>query len=257
MKRRIGILILFIVVIGLNFQANNTAFADKPSTGLYPDMRTVIPLHLQLVNRHQKSILRFSNGIANTGDGPLRLRPLTENGITTAIQEILDKDGNIVLETPTTQYEFHEAHNHWHVGDVALFEIHSGSPTGPIVGTNSIKVTFCLLDWYKLIGNSPTSQRYYWDCYTSYQGISPGWVDQYHHSLEGQALDLTGVVQGRYYLVSTSNPSGLFLEKDMTNNTAWVSFDLTYDERGNAKITIVDHSPCDSPGLCGEGAPNR
>ena len=47
-------------------------------------------------------------------------------------------------------FAFHPAHNHWHIGDVALFEVRKGSPTGPIVGGNSIKTTFCLIDWYKL-----------------------------------------------------------------------------------------------------------
>ena len=43
--------------------------------GLLPDLQTVIPLHLQIQNAHQREILRFSNGIANTGIGDLRLRP--------------------------------------------------------------------------------------------------------------------------------------------------------------------------------------
>lgn len=39
---------------------------------LYPDLRTVVPLHLGLQNQQQQEILRFSNGIANVGAGPLR-----------------------------------------------------------------------------------------------------------------------------------------------------------------------------------------
>lgn len=246
-----------------NDPAASAITAPAPSTstvsaGLYPDIQTVVPTHLQIVNPQQQTILRFSNGIANTGDGPFRLRPEVSGAVTNAVQEILDADGNVVLTHVASAYEFHPEHNHWHITDIALFEVRAGSPTGPIVGSNSRKVTFCLIDWYKLDDNAPASERTFWDCGVSdFQGISAGWVDQYHHSLEGQDLDLTGVPAGRYYLVSTSNFAGKFLEQDLTNNTAWVSFDLTYNNSGNAKIDIVGNSPCSSPGMCGENSPNR
>jgi hypothetical protein len=57
--------------------------------------------------------------------------------------------------------------------------------------------------------------------------------------------------------VSTANPAGRFLETSYANNTAWTSFKLSRDSRGNAKIAIVDHSDCATPGLCGDNAPNR
>ena len=251
--------------------------AGKPSqAGLYPDLRTVVPQHLNLVNEHQRDILRFSNGIANTGAGPWALRPdppLGTSDTVTAMQEIrssndLYKCGEqpkqvtacytIVRERTAGTFEFHPAHNHWHIGDVALFEVRKGSPTGPIVGGNSIKTTFCLIDWYKLEGNTNTAERVFFDCETSYQGIQSGWVDQYHHSLAGQELDLTGVPNANdYYLVSTANYARRFEETDYTNNTAWVKFKLSGTGGGNRKITVTANSQCETPGLCGVGAPNR
>jgi hypothetical protein len=246
-------------------------------SAFYPDMRTVVPTHLQLVNEHQREILRFSNGIANTGPGPWALAPdpPISDAVdeVTAIQEIRDANAyyqcgtqpknvtacyNVLASFPTGTFEFHPAHNHWHIGDVALFEVRKGSPTGPIVGGNSIKTTFCLIDWYKLDDNSPTAERVFFDCYTSYQGIASGWVDQYHQSTEGQQLDLTGVPDADdYYLVSTANYARVFTESDYTNNTAWVKFRLYTASNGNRKIQVTDHSPCDSPGLCGERSTNR
>lgn len=228
--------------------------------GLLPDLRTVVPLHVQIVNEHQREILRFSNGVANTGEGDWRMRPEFPLGDISqpqkAIQEILDLNGNIVEERTVSEFAFHEQHNHWHINGIALFEVRSGSPTGPVVGENSIKTTFCLIDWYKLEDNSPTKERTYFDCSGAYQGISPGWVDQYHQATDGQQLDITGAPVGRYYLVSTANPDGTFLEKDLVNNVSWVSFDLTRDSKGNPKITVINHSLCGG-GLCGEDAPNR
>ena len=256
------------------------ALAGKPSgggAGLLPDMRTVVPQHLNLVNEHQQEALRFSNGIANTGEGPWALRPdppLSDATTTvTAVQEIRTNNAyykcgeqpkqvtfcyEVVQEFPTGSFEFHPAHNHWHIGDVALFEVRQGSPTGPIVGGNSIKTTFCLIDWYKLDDNARTPERVFFDCYRSFQGISSGWVDQYHQSTDGQQVDLTGVPNGDdYYLVSTANYARVFTESNYDNNTAWVRFSLTSDSNGNRKVKVLDHSPCDSPGLCGERSTNR
>jgi hypothetical protein len=230
------------------------------------------------VNEHQREILRFSNGIANTGPGPWALRPeppLSDATDTvSAVQELRDANAyykcgeqpkqvtecyNVISEKVAGTFEFHPAHNHWHIGDVALFEVRRGSPTGPIVGGNSIKTTFCLIDWYKLADNSPTAERVFFDCYTSFQGISSGWVDQYHQSTEGQQLDLTGVPNADdYYLVSTANYAGIFTEADSTNNTAWVKFRLYTGSNGNRKVEVTDHSPCEpGTGLCGERSTNR
>ena len=256
--------------------------APRSSAGLLPDLRTVVPTHLQLVNAQQQEILRFSNGIANTGPGPWALRPepsldvAREQNLSkvAAVQEFRDANAyyqcgtqpknvsdcyNVISERVAGQFEFHVEHNHWHIGDVALFEVRKGSPTGPVVGGNSIKTTFCLIDWYKLNENSPTTERVFFDCYASFQGISSGWVDQYHQSTPGQQLDLTGQPNADdYYLVSTANYAGVFTETDTTNNTAWVKFRLSTDSQGNRKIEVTATSPCEAgTGLCGEHSTNR
>jgi hypothetical protein len=97
----------------------------------------------------------------------------------------------------------------------------------------------------------------YFACETSDQGISPGYVDQYHQSIDGQQLDITGAPPGIYYLLSIANPLGLFVETDLGNNAAWVSFELTRASRGAPKIRVIAHSPCDTPGMCGQQWTNR
>jgi hypothetical protein len=279
MKKGLVAAMLVVGAVGL-VVGGTIASAGKPASGgtaLYPDLRTVVPAHLNLVNQQQKDILRFSNGIANTGAGPWALRPEPPPSEATttvsAVQEFRDSGAyykcgeqpkqvtecyNVVAEKVAGTFEFHPAHNHWHIGDVALFEVRKGSPTGPIVGGNSIKTTFCLIDWYKLDDNSPAGERTFFDCYTSFQGISSGWVDQYHQSTEGQQVNLTGVPDAKdYYLVSTANYANVFTETDYTNNTAWVKFTLSSDSNGNRKVTVTDHSPCESPGMCGERSTNR
>ena len=35
------------------------------------------------------------------------------------------------------------------------------------------------------------------------------------------------------------------------SDTAWVSFELARDDGGAPKLTLIAHSPCDTPGMCG------
>lgn len=253
------------VVVGWSLAAVPALTAQK---GLYPDLQTVVPKHLSIQNVQQREILRVTNGIANRGVGPWQLRPEFQSDVTIARQEILDANGQIVNNPIVGRYVFHPVHNHWHIENVALLEVRKardngtggrwgGAVVNDLGQVQTIKTTFCLIDWYKLDDNAPTGDRTYWDCERDLQGISVGWVDQYHHSLEGQQIDITGAPVGIYYLVSTANPDGNFLEQDLTNNTAWVSFRLTRDSKGNPKITEITHSPCETPGMCGEQATNR
>ena len=249
--------------------------APTPDPALFPDLRTVVPQHLNLVNEGQNEFLRFSNGIANTGPGPWALRAehdLTGTLTTTAYQEIRTSNDpyqcgtqpkqvtecyDIQSERAASEFEYHPTHNHWHTADAARFEVRIGSPTGPIANSQSTKVGFCLIEIYRLDGNSPTSARTFWDCHGTHQGIGSGWVDQYHQATDGQQVVLTGLPNRKdYYLVSTSDPTNAFLETVNTNNSAWVRFELSSPSNGNRKVAVTGHSTCTSPGLCGEGAPN-
>lgn len=261
---RIAPQILFLALL-LGWPLSTSA-----SDRLYPDLQTVVPKHLAIQNANRRELLRFTNGIANRGSGPWKLRAESQGDVTTGVQEILDEDGNVVKEEIVSTFEFHPEHNHWHIDNVALYEVRkatddgTGGNWGGVVVNDlgeaqALKTTFCLIDWYKLDDNSPNKERTYLECGATYQGVSPGWVDQYHHPLEGQEIDITGAPEQIYYLVSTVNPDGNFLEdlNKSKNNTAWVSFRLVRDNKGNPKITEIAHSPCDTPGMCGEQATNR
>ena len=130
----------------------------------------------------------------------------TSGAVTNGIQEIRDANGTVVEEYLASQYEFHPAHNHWHLGDVALFEVRRGSPTGPVVGEQ-------LEEGDLLPARLVPARRQLQHGVARVLGLRdrlpghlPGWVDQYHHSLEGQRLDLTSAPNGvDLYLVSTAN----------------------------------------------------
>jgi hypothetical protein len=255
---------VLVVIVLLATAGTADGHGSPGMPGLFPDLRAAVPGQFTVQNDHQREYLRFSNLIGNTGAGALRLRPEHDpvSGITTGYQEVFDVFGTMVVDEPVSEFVFHPAHNHWHITAVALFEIRAarddgtGGRYGSVVGGQTIKTTFCLIDVVRLEGNSNTPNRTYWDCFPDeHQGISAGWGDQYHQSTEGQELELTGQPPGVYYLVTTSNPDSAFLESDYANNTAWASFRLRRDSKGNAKVEPVGHSACAGT-LCGAG-PNR
>jgi hypothetical protein len=260
-----AIVVAFVPVLWLATMATGGP-PTSTGPGLYPDLQTAAPHHFGVQNTQQREYLRFSNLIANTGAGDLRLRPEHDlaTNLTTGYQEIFDSEGNMVVNTPVSEFVFHPQHNHWHLDQVALFEIRvanddgRGGNIGPVFSGESQKTTFCLIDVIQLDTNSPTTDRTYWDCFPdAHQGISAGWGDQYHHTTPGQELEITDARHnGIYYLVSTANEEGAFLESDSTNNTAWTSFKVTRDSKGNAKVGEIAKSPCTGD-LCGVQIPNR
>jgi len=252
--------------------------AEALGGGRLPDIRTVVPQQLNLVNEHQREVLRFSNLIANTGAGPWRLRPefpldgTATNAQQTAIQQVLnseDSSGAVVCEQPVSTFLYHPTHRHWHTDGIADFEVRVDSSDGPLFSNDKgtiagIKTTFCLIDWVKLTGSSNSGKgtsRTYFDCFGAFHGVSVGWTDQYHHATDGQALDITGVVHDvEYFLVSITNRDGRFVESNKDNNTAWQGFRVSRDSKGNPKIVLTSNSGCAgeaSTGLCGEQTANR
>jgi hypothetical protein len=188
--------------------------------------------------------------------------PADEQTTQLAKQQLLLSDGSLWNEYTVSQFEYHPAHKHFHIAAVSSYELYKANgptDTTPIDKTNvgSQKVTFCLIDWIKISDNSPDNERTYADCNGQFQGVSPGWMDQYHQDLEGQELDVTNVPTGYYFIVVTANPEHNFIETDFTNNQAWILIHYINDNKGNPKLKILNHSECpDYPGLC-EYSPNR
>jgi len=249
-----------ILIVTLFATLTLTGFVSAgPSKPAHPDLRSVVPSHLQIQNEHQREMLRLTNGIYNTGDGPLQVRgtsvapcpaPLSGD-CTFATQEVLDASGSVVSTSPSGYFYFHDAHNHWHQSDVASFVLRAGALDGPLVAA-SFKVTFCLIDFDKSSTVKRNSERVYWECNGDLQGISPGWIDEYHQATDGQELDITGTPVGEYYLIVTVDPADNWVESDDSNNAAWVKFGLSR-KGANPEITLLGNSPC-SGDLCGNTA---
>ena len=220
---------------------------NTPGEVHYPDLVTLPPSEVRLQNSAGRRYLRFSNVIANLGRG--RLEVFAEHnaatGMTDAFQQLYthDSSGNWI-PTATRHvgtFEFHSTHDHWHLEGFARYELRDVAPDGSIGGTIlslSAKVSFCLLDSVAANLNLEHAEpRTFTQCGVDIpQGISVGWADVYRWNLPGQSLDITGLSNGTYWLVSTADPFDLLAEGGGAaeiNNTGAVKINI---KGGKARI---------------------
>jgi Lysyl oxidase len=221
--------LLFLVLATLVVSAAGTAATAAPAgTPHLPDLRTLPPANAQIIVDSGRKLLRFSNSIWNAGNGPLHVRPVNDpvTNTTDAFQDVYTHDSRGVWSVLSTRqvgtFVFHEAHNHWHMEDFALYELHrvaSGGSIGSLLISSS-KISFCLLDDRRKVTlyHSPNQAVYTYCTQDSPQGISVGYVDQYSRRLEGQSIDITSVPDGTYWLVSRADPDNRLSETNDANN---------------------------------------
>lgn len=225
---------------------------------LLPDLVTLQPSELTITVEEGRKLLRFSNDIGNMSSGILELFPGPielsmcgdpANPGRQVFQRIYrDIAGygyfHRGADTEFTQEMvgcmiFHPEHDHWHLNNFTLFELRDES--GLVVRGN--KTSTCMMDSHRAFNlpGIPNDAYYLYEgCSQSTpQGISVGWVDRYDWNLPDQYIEITGVPDGVYCLVSTADPDGQILELDKTNNTAWVRVEIAGDV-----VTPFPDQPC-------------
>jgi len=255
-------------VLNLTLPAS-TSETQATNHELRPDLITVQPFDISIVSvRKGKSTerrLRLSNRIANIGEGPLEMYPVSEDcdgdgdvRNDRLVKQRIFGDTNGVAgfqRGDTVLYEhevgcmiFHAQHRHWHLQNFAEYELWGvdawGQPTGAEPVAASTKVSFCVID----TDNYGSSEDpYYTSCGRSATlGLSVGWSDVYGYWLAGQYIVINGLADGTYCLLSTADPGddpsdpndGGILESNEVNNAAGVLVTLT----GNSVSTTG--APC-------------
>jgi hypothetical protein len=209
--------------------------ADTPHL---PDVRTLKPSDLNIQHDGAVKELRLTNKIWNGGNGPLELRPVNSGNTTVAYQRIYTHDaaGNwsLAQETQIGTFTFHPDHFHWHFEGFALYELRDVAPgggVGPNVIATSEKISFCILDTFTFNPNLEHSgEGGTYGCGASnLQGLKVGNGDEYHSGLAGQEIDITGVPDGIYWLLSTADFENRIKETRETNNTGRVKIQIIGD----------------------------
>ena len=185
-------------------------------------------------------ILKFSTWTVNVGAGPLELRATTTNpdGSQNVNQRIYDSDG--VSFTDTYAGTFAVVSGRLRFTDSAdyfLKEVTANNGVGGIVGANQ-KVSYCIVDSLKYTTSPPgtPATAHYTTC-GPVMGISVGWVDLYSSSISTQAIALTGVSDGTYWLENIGDPTNRLMESNETNNTYLVQ--VTISTGLSSEINVV------------------
>ncbi len=181
--------------------------------------------------------LHFENSILNLSLVPLEvhgtLNPRTN--VTDVKQRIYAEDGAYV-DRPIGSFFYHPDHEHWHIDAIAEYQLWSVDSEGligePVVAAR--KASYCLCDDAHFSGD-PHPESWpdvpvYGRCETVIQGITPGWIDIYDSNTPGQLIDITGLPDGAYALVSRANPDDVVYESDIRNNIAIPLIEISGDQ---------------------------
>jgi hypothetical protein len=201
---------------------------------LLPDLRAIPArdFHIQETenNRNNIRLLRFSQGFANVGRGPLQVRRgrsgryCRGRGRATGYQDIYFSDGSKKSVRLKECMLYHPQHKHWHVAKVARYDLCTiDTQTERIdqIIRSSDKVSFCLIDEFRMprrYYDGPRYSKRYTSCKTRVSGITPGWIDEYDYKTYGQWVNITNVEDGLYYLRTIINPTRLLIESAISNN---------------------------------------
>lgn len=201
-----------------------------------PDLVTVPPSDLQVqMNGRQKQLL-ISSTVRNAGHGPLVMVGVDGKGYQVVMKPHY-QDGKFKDWVPDHQFGpvtnmfFNPGESDIHFdgfSEYALLDTHLHVLRHK---TAAKKISFCVIDfhqWKSGLEGEPTSGAF--SC-GNFQGIDVGYEDTYESSIPGQAIDITGVPDGTYYVYDAA--TRLLEETDKTNNAAMVEVELKGD-----KLTI-------------------
>ena len=224
---------------------------------LLPNLVTLVPADVgvadcdpwERVEQEAATCLRLGNAIGNAGDGPLEVALAPDQGLATPlgggkfVQRIFQAKG-APREASVGAAAFHPTHAHFHYDGIARFSLHAVDPSTGLRGAEVAahhKAGFCLIDVGKMEEPDAQGERdppsiLDMGCVVPtaqdgwVMGVSRGYYDLYDAGLTDQYVEISGVEDGTYELVSVCNWAGSLLELDAGNNVASVLLRLEGDQ---------------------------
>lgn len=211
-----------LAVLGASLFSTPPAASATP---LVPNLQPLRPSSLRLETPGDgHTYLRFSATSWNSGAGPLEIIGGATDTATRkqrVDQRVYNSDGSYV-DSFAGSFEWHADHGHMHFDDYALYTLDAVNPPGASQRT-SAKTTFCIIDTTRMkrVKNAPR-KPVYTTCGATVQGMSVGWGDTYGYWLAGQAIDVTGLLDGDYTLTIEVDPQHRIIETNDGDNVSTV-----------------------------------
>lgn len=225
----------------LSFTVDVPGATARPMTlsrkAMIPDLKALPPTSIDLISGKGYDLLSFNSVVWNAGRGPVivRGRRNTLSGTRMpAYQTLVDSEarptetrriGNLV-------WDVRDGHNHWHYNGLARYSLldakgrevaRSGKVGFCFVNTDPINSDYFHPKAYRLrydqVGNMGCGMRF---SLSAYMQLDSGWGDQYGQALPGQAIDISKIPNGRYYLrvlVNAGREAKIY-ESNYRNNSA-------------------------------------
>lgn len=222
---------------------------SRPSPGCGPD---------EVAEDQERRCLRFAGVLGNQGPGDLELR-LQYDQATGSIPGDGRWEQTVFLDGEEQTFaigpaQYHPVHGHFHIlefVETTLYEYDASTETrGDDTGFGR-KTGFCVIDGGLVNPLAPAiPPKYHGNgcCYIAglcqldmatnpyfVMGMSSGWYDIYPWWRADQYVEVSGLEDGIYELVSVINPNALLEEMDVFNNEASTVFRL----QGNV-VTMLD-----------------
>lgn len=161
-------------------------------------------------------------------------------------------------DTPAGNQSYHPAHGHVHAEEFCEFTLRvaTSNPdpaTWPVIGS-SLKQSYCMINMGDCSSQDSLCMSHGIEitnamipnlnlgvvtgCGSNGQGIFVGRYDLYGSGF-GQNIQVPGICNGNYYIVTTIDPFNHFTEEDETNNTVAVPVTLTQQAGAPLNATFV------------------
>ena len=229
----------------------SVAYAGASGDELLPDLKPVPPYQLVVDGSPGAFVIGFGSSAENHGDAELKMRGSRPNTGTPQMQaaQLVQLDGGgerVYRDAGVFQFVTEVTHRHWHWLRFMRYELRRASNYA--LGNPDVKSGFCVADRKRVAGFDDAPQNFPDPSWCEQDnpsatklvvGLSVGWGDPYDPLLEGQAIELSGLPAGKYYLVHHVNPERLIREKSYRNNYSAALVELSWP-RGTSNRPRVD-----------------
>jgi hypothetical protein len=207
--------------------------AGAAGAPLLPDLRALPAFGVMLAEFDGKQELSFSSTVWNAGPGPIWVegRRSTRAKRMETEQVIPRRGGGTPARRRVNDlvFDLRDGHAHWHYNGLARYRLLR--PDGSVVATDA-KQGFCFLptDAVDLgvpgaVLVPPTDMFGGAFCGRAFSvavrmRLDAGWGDTYGSGLPGQAIDVSKVPDGTYFVEVLANATGRMLERSRKNNVS-------------------------------------